>query len=281
MKSPKKLSSKQLNPAAIQEFQETIWQFYRHHGRSFVWRHTESAYQVVVSEVMLQQTQTDRVIKKFEQFIGAFPDFHSLADASLKELLSVWQGLGYNRRGLYLQRLAQKVVAEHGGILPNCPEILVTFPGIGKATAASICAFAFNSPTIFIETNIRAVFIHHFFPDETAIDDKEILPLVAQTVEHEMARDWYYALMDYGVMLKATHKNPNQRSVHYTKQSRFEGSDRQLRGKVIALLVDGIELTTEKIGAIAPYAREKIEKIVQSLADDGLVRIDEGKIYIK
>lgn len=271
----------QLDQKTVGQFQELIWQFYRQHQRIFAWRHTQSAYQVVVSEVMLQQTQTHRVIDKFEQFITTFADFQALANAPLKDLLSVWQGLGYNRRALYLQKLAQIVVHDHQGILPQDPELLVTFPGIGKATAASICAFAFNMPTIFIETNIRSVFIHHFFAGHDAVADQQIMPLVAQTLDKNAPRDWYYALMDYGVMLKATHKNPNQKSVHYAKQSRFEGSDRQVRGKIIALLVEGAALTMQMIEEIANRPKEKIEKIVQSLIDDGLVQWEQEKIVIK
>ncbi len=243
----------------ITSFRKFIWDFYHNQGRSFAWRNSESfvsssgvmadnssgtmaehvnPYHVVVSEIMLQQTQTYRVEPKYEQFIELFPDFETLACAPLRSVLSAWQGLGYNRRGKYLQQIAQKVVVDFNGVLPDDPNVLETFPGIGKGTAGSICAFAFNKPTIFIETNIRTVFIHSFFQNQDTVHDKELLPLIAQTVDIDNPREWYYALMDYGVHLKKLHANPSRKSKHHSKQSKFEGSDRQIRGMIIKMLTE-------------------------------------------
>src|SRR5579872_3425524 len=187
-------------------FQEIIKNYYHKNGRVFSWRQNITPYHVVVSEIMLQQTQTDRVASKFELFIDIFPDFKALANAPFEQLLRTWKGLGYNRRAIALQKVAQKVMTEFGGVLPNSVDTLATFPGIGRATASSIVAFAFNSPTVFIETNIRTVFIYFFFYDKInkrmLIHDKEILPLVEKTVDQDNPRAWYYALMDYGVLLK-------------------------------------------------------------------------------
>ena len=160
----------------LQEFSAKIWNFYRAQGRSFPWRGIEDPYKIMVSEVMLQQTQTYRVIQKYEDFITEFPTIHSLATASLRDVLSLWQGLGYNRRGRFLHESAQSIVEKYNGHLPGDPEILRTLPGIGPATAASITAFAFNKPTIFIETNIRTVFIHFFFPTGTMLPTKSCYP---------------------------------------------------------------------------------------------------------
>lgn len=264
----------------VQLFQQFIWKFYRHQGRSFVWRHAENPYYIFVSEVMLQQTQTYRVEKKFEEFLLVFPTFESLAQGSVRELLSVWKGLGYNRRALYLQKSAQIIVDKFEGTLPDDPAVLVTFPGIGKATAASICAFAFNKPTIFIETNIRAVFIHSFFRNLGEVHDKQLMPLIAQTVDQTNPRDWYYALMDYGVYLKKLCVNPNKKSVHYATQSKFEGSDRQIRGAILRLLVEKEILSIEQITNLVKKDLDRVKMVIQTLIKDGFIRKDNDLVSL-
>ncbi|MFO8163646.1 MAG: hypothetical protein R6T98_03835, partial [Desulfatiglandales bacterium] len=144
-------------------FQKVVKSHYRAYGRDLPWRNTEDPYKILVSEVMLQQTQVSRVIAKYESFLCAFPDIYSLAQAPLREVLNVWQGLGYNRRAVALQQAAQKVVKHFDQRIPSNVDSLVSLPGIGKATACAICTFAFNQPTLFIETNIRTAFIHYFF----------------------------------------------------------------------------------------------------------------------
>lgn len=226
---------KQINQ---ETFITTITTWYKNNRRSFIWREHITPYHVVVSEIMLQQTQTERVAQKFPLFIAAFPDFITLANASFSDVLREWKGLGYNRRAQALCKIATNVVNNFDGQLPHDPEILKTFPGIGPATASSIAAFAFNKPTFFIETNIRTVFIHFFFKNEHKITDKQIMPLVQATLNKEHPREWYYALMDYGVMLKKEIGNLNKQSAHYTKQSKFIGSNRQIRGKILQILLD-------------------------------------------
>jgi A/G-specific adenine glycosylase len=237
-------------PQQLASFQDFIWAFYENEGREFEWRNVDNPYYVMVSEIMLQQTQTYRVEPKYRAFIDAFPDLESLASASLRDVLSMWQGLGYNRRGKFLHQAAQRVMQEFGGNIPADPDLLVTLPGIGKNTAGSISAFAFNKPTIFIETNIRAVFIHSFFKDQTEVHDNLILPLVEQTVDQHNPREWYYALMDYGVHLKKMLPNPSRRSKHHAVQSKFEGSDRQIRGAIIRALVKNPALSEKELSVI-------------------------------
>ena len=255
----------------IKVFRSFIWNFYEQHKRPFAWRNIDDPYLVVVSEIMLQQTQTCRVAPKFDQFIAAFGNFNALAQASTRDVLSAWQGLGYNRRGMYLHQIAQRVVTEFGGQLPNDPEVLVTFPGLGKATAASICAFAFNRPTVFIETNIRTVFIHCFFNDRDDVHDKEIMPLIAQALDHDNSREWYYALMDYGVYLKKMLPNPSRKSKHHTKQSKFEGSDRQIRGMIIRLLTHHDSLTQKELLSMIDRDAQRVQKIANQLCAEGLI----------
>ena len=293
---------KEIDQNTITSFQQFIWDFYHDQGRSFSWRNSAPAvaksfllrqqvlrssqsevegfggqvggqvdpYHVVVSEIMLQQTQTYRVEPKYEQFIELFPDFEALAHAPLRSVLAAWQGLGYNRRGKYLQQIAQKVVADFNGTLPNDPATLETFPGIGKGTAGSICAFAFNKPTIFIETNIRTVFIHSFFQNQESVHDKELLPLIAQTVDTDNPREWYYALMDYGVHLKKLHANPSRKSKHHTKQSKFEGSDRQIRGMIIKLLTEHASLEREQLFQLIGKDLSAILSVVASAKSEAV-----------
>jgi A/G-specific adenine glycosylase len=254
------------------QFKQLIWSFYAENKRDFLWRHESDPYKVVLSEAMLQQTQTIRVVEKYRAFIDRFPTITDLAAASFADVLSQWNGLGYNRRALFLHKLSHIVVKQYGGIVPCDQDILVSLPGIGKATAASICAFAYNKPTVFIETNIRTVFLHHFFPLQDGIDDKQLLPLIEKTVDFANPRDWYYALMDYGVYLKQSIPNPSRKSKHHTKQSKFHGSDRQIRGAVLrALLERKMLLFHELLEILKTTEANRIIKVVQTLAKDGLI----------
>jgi len=261
-------------------FQHSIWNFYALHKRDFAWRHVSDPYQVVVSEIMLQQTQTYRVQPKFDQFIDIFPTFTALAESSLAQVLTVWQGLGYNRRAKFLHQLAQMVVREYGGVVPSEPALLQTLPGIGKATASSIVAFAFNKPTVFIETNIRAVFIHSFFHDCQAVHDNELLPLVAATVDQCNPREWYYALMDYGVYLKKMNPNPSRNSKHHVVQSKFEGSDRQIRGMIVRTILERGALEKEHLIAVLDKDPYRVRTIIDQLCQEQLIKLDGTMISI-
>lgn len=267
------LAHKQWNTTLLQEFQDALWKYYQEHKRDFAWRSNPTEYYVVVSEVMLQQTQTIRVIEKFQQFIQAFPTWHSLAQATAQQVLQVWVGLGYNRRGLYLHQIAQKIVAEYNAVLPNEVAVLKTFKGLGHATASSIIAFAYNTPTVFIETNIRSVFLHVFFKNEEEVSDALIEPLVALTLKQDNPREWYYGLMDYGVYLKKKHKNPNRKSKHYTKQSKFEGSTRQVRAAIVKTLAFKTVITLEELHQALPYESEKIDQQLEKLCVEKIISL--------
>jgi len=222
----------------INRFRKIVWGYYKKHKRSMPWRDDLSPYSIFISEVMLQQTQVSRVITKYIEFKTTFPDFISLAKANTKQLLRVWQGMGYNRRALYLRSAAQVIEQKYNGAFPSDVHLLDELPGIGLATASSIAAFAFNIPVVFIETNIRRVFIHHFFSSSDKVHDNEILPLIKQALDKKNAREWYWALMDYGAHLGTTIPNPNKNSRHYTKQARFTGSVRQVRGHILRMLLE-------------------------------------------
>jgi len=243
------------------------------------WRNVDDPYKVFISEVMLQQTQVSRVTEKYHRFISAFPNITSLNIAPLKDILAVWQGLGYNKRANYLKQAAGIIFGYFGGMIPETPEELVRLPGIGPATAASIAVFAFNRPVTFIETNIRSVFIHFFFPGEDRVPDTAILPLVEKTLDTENPREWYYALMDYGVMLKSTEGNPSRRSSHHTRQSAFEGSDRQIRGAVIRLLTNSDGMDARELARGSGCDPTRFDDIFDSLEKDGLiVKSEQGYI---
>lgn len=259
-----------------------IREFTRLHKRDLPWRtpalvpdlhgHLD-LYKVVVSEVMLQQTQVTRVVSKFDDFINKFPSLFALAHADLMDVLKVWQGLGYNRRGKYLWEAAQILVkakksVRHTSLDKPDPYRLYSvqelddLPGIGPATAASIYCFTYNRPVVFIETNIRRVYIHHFFSDKTDIDDSELIPVIRDTLDYDNPREWYYALMDYGSFLSTVTENPNAKSKHYVKQSKFVGSDRQIRGRILRDHLSGKYV-------VLPTEREK--SIYTQLKSEGLI----------
>ncbi len=225
----------------MEQFQQTVWEYYRAHGRhDLPWRKPEvdgtfDPYKILVSELMLQQTQVPRVLPKFGAFMRQFPTVQSLADATLAEVVRAWNGLGYNRRAKFLWQSAGIICAQHGGVLPSAIEQLVALPGVGANTAGALAAYAYNRPVVFIETNIRTVFIHHFFANKEQVSDKEIADVVAQALPDDPRR-WYWALMDYGTHLKQTVGNSSARSRHYVRQSAFEGSRRQVRGQVLRIL---------------------------------------------
>lgn len=221
---------------------------------------------------MLQQTQVSRVAEKYPSFIKQFPTFRSLAEASRADVLRAWQGMGYNRRALNMQRAAEIIMRTHSGKLPSDPALLYALPGIGEATAGSIAAFAFNAPVPFIETNIRRVFIHFFFPRSRKVSDERILKLVRATLDKHNPREWYYALMDYGTMLARSEKvNPNTRSKRYRAQPAFRGSQRALRGAILKLLLQSGAQSEARIAVLLTESQERVRLILESLVAEQFI----------
>lgn len=214
-------------------FARTVREQGRAHYRDLPWRNIDDAYAVLVSEVMLQQTQVPRVLGRWERFLSRFPTVDALAAAATADVLEEWQGLGYNRRALALKRACDICSAELGGMLPETAEGLQALPGIGPVTAAGVTAFARNRPATYLETNVRTVFLHELFAGQDGVTDRQIAPLVELTCPDENPRAWYYALLDYGAYLKATVPNPSRRSAHHARQSAFEGSRRQKRAELV------------------------------------------------
>lgn len=262
----------QLTATQRRQFRTAVRKFYTASGRKDLpWRQAEpngsfDPYKILVSELMLQQTQVPRVIPKYRAFLDQFPTPVTLAAAPLGAVLRAWQGLGYNRRAKYLWQTARQLVER--GSFPAVSEELVKLPGIGVNTAGAILAYAFNQPAVFVETNVRTVYIHHFFNGHSDIHDTEILALVRQTLDRENPREFYWALMDYGSHLKSTVGNLNRASKHYARQPRFRGSRRQLRGQVLRELAGGYRTRGELRTAIAD---ERLPGVLDELSAEGLI----------
>ncbi|OGM95182.1 hypothetical protein A2524_03860 [Candidatus Wolfebacteria bacterium RIFOXYD12_FULL_48_21] len=265
----------------LEQFKKTVWDYYRANRRYFPWRRNINPYRVLVSEIMLQQTQVSRGEIKYKEFLKKFPSFSALAKASNADVLMAWQGLGYNRRALYLKRAAEVVMNEYKGKLPSDPAMLVKLPGIGVYTAGAVCAFAFNKPVVFIDTNVRRVFIHHFFNEREEVNDVELVPLVEATLDKENAREWYSALMDYGSMLGVEEENANKRSAHYVKQSKFEGSLRQVRGKIVKYVTSSMrQVTRKKLQKALGETGGRIDLAIAGLQKDGIISVSRRRIFL-
>ncbi len=257
---------------SIEQFQKDILSFYKKEGRDLPWRQTTDPYNILVSEIMLQQTQVDRVIPKYLAFLKKFPTVKALAKAKQSDVLVLWSGLGYNRRALNLKRAAEAIMEKHKGKFPQTIEELQTLPGVGPYTARAVATFAFNQPHVFIETNIRSVFIYFFFKNKKDVHDTTILKKIEKALYVKNPRMWYWALMDYGSMLKKQVKSLNARSAHYSKQSAFVGSERQVRGAVVAVLVRQKKVPLKRLYENLPFGAERIDRVITALEKEGFVR---------
>lgn len=264
----------------INLLKKKVYDYYNESGRDTLpWRKEPSPYHVFVSEIMLQQTQVDRVIPLFNRFIDTLPDFQALATVSQSTLLSLWQGLGYNRRALFLKRAAEIVCHEFGGELPANRKLLQSLPGIGEATSGAIMVYAFNVPEVYVETNIRTVYIHEFFADRSDVPDSELLPLITASLEEEEPFRWYSALMDYGSMLKKQIPNPSRKSKHHVRQSKFEGSDRQIRGAILRVLLKEKSLDIPGMVNLLDSNERRLKPILQKLLDEGFCMRENRGTY--
>lgn len=260
------------------DFQELVWEKARELYRDMPWRRDTRPYYVLVSEIMLQQTQVDRVIPKFEAFIAAFPDVPTLAQASLADVLKLWSGLGYNRRAKFLHEAAKKIILDFDGKFPDTHEGLISLPGVGVNTAGAILTYSFNEPVVFIETNVRTVYFHHYFEDSAGVSDKELREVVERTIDKEHPREWYWAIMDYGSYLKRQGAGRNDKSSHYRKQSALKGSIREVRGQIVR------ELTSQDMGLQelrhAIQADERFAEALDGLTRDGLIHETDGQLHL-
>jgi A/G-specific adenine glycosylase len=266
------------------EFRQIIRSFYEKEGRKFPWRNIENPWGVLVSEFMLQQTQTERVVDYYTSWMKRWPNPRDLHEAPMEEALRKWSGLGYNRRARFLKDCARIITLTMNGQVPREPADLANLPGVGPYSAGAIACFAYNAPEVFIETNIRAVMLHFFFENREGVRDKEILPFLAKTLDRGDPRTWYYGLMDYGAALKKLAPNPGRRSAHYTRQKKFEGSLRQLRGSLLRALLAQGPATAEEIKARMDRecpTEEDFYQVLSSMEKDLLVAESGGVYQIK
>lgn len=269
-----------LSLSEIQSFQKSILTHYRENSRPMPWRETFDPYKILVSEIMLQQTQVSRVLPKYLEWMEKFPSLESLAKAALADVLIAWSGLGYNRRAKYLWETAQILYFEKKANFPDSVQDLEKLPGIGSYTARAVQCFSQNTPEVFIETNIRSLYIFYFFKDKEKVNDKEIFPLIEKTLYRENPKIWYYALMDYGSTLKKKVKNPNRKSAHYNKQSSFKGSFRELRGMILKELTQNESaLDMSLLEKKHKLSYELLEAAAEKMVAEGLIA-KEADCYV-
>lgn len=279
--------------ADIRAFKQEILKYYANNKRDLEWRKTTDPYRILVSEVMLQQTQVSRVIPKYKEFLKKFADIGALALASKADVLTAWQGLGYNRRALFLKKACETLYAgdPKKPQFPSTKAELVALPGIGQSTAGALLAFAFNKAEPFIETNIRAVFLYFFFKENLSVSDTTICELISETLDYTNPREWYYALYDYGVMLKAKLGKEktalHRQSKHYSKQSTFRGSNREIRSNILRLFVEAARAASASplseskiIGTIKKMlpqsTSENIASNIQALKKEGFIEFSKN-----
>lgn len=263
-----------------QKFIETVWQYYNEHGRhDLLWRKTTDPYKILVSEIMLQQTQVSRVLPKYKEFLKAFPNTKKLVEAPLGDVLRIWQGLGYNRRAKFLKEAAEAVIKNYKGKWPKTLDGLRSLPGVGAYTAAAVMNFAYNEPVPLIETNVRTVYLHHFFKNQHGVPDSDLLPIIERAVDQERPREWHWALMDYGSHLKLTIGNLNKQSKTYKKQSPFKGSDRFIRGTILRELAKQSLTKQILLTSLSDVDYERIEIQLELLQSERLL-IKVGQKYL-
>jgi len=257
----------------VSDFRRTVWAHYKKHGRhDLPWRKTHDVYKVLVSEVMLQQTQVDRVIPFYTKFIKQFPTAKKLAAAPLSEVLKSWQGLGYNRRAKMLHAAAKELSAiPISSYRTNLVCELEKLPGVGPYTARAVAAFAYNTDVIVIETNIRTAVIHHFFPKKKKVSDIEIEKILIEALPIGRAREWYSALMDYGAHLKRSGISHNAKGKTYTKQLKFVGSLREARGAILREFTKGVTSRAKLVNLLGLSRKEQMKKALEALTKEGLI----------
>ena len=268
-----KMSSTKSSSQTVSKFQNVVWDYYKENARKELpWRKTRDPYYILVSEMMLQQTQVERVKPFYEVFIKKFPTIQKLAAAPLADVLKVWQGLGFNSRAKRLQDTAKAVIVRYDGILPKDSAMLEALPGIGAYTSKAIVAFAYNHDAVLIETNIRTAISHHFFHDKEGVADEEVLQILKRVLPKGKSREWYSALMDYGAHLKRSGIRINNKSKTYTKQSKFTGSDREARGAILKALAKNDHTKVQLLKLLGETRKRQLEVQHSKLLKEGLIQ---------
>jgi len=265
-----------LSSALIRRFRRKVLDFYRKRSRDLPFRHTTDPYHITVCEVMLHQTQVDRVLPRYRAWVERWPDWHSLAAADRRQVLAAWSGLGYNRRALYLRDIARIVVHDYGGELPDDYNALCRLPGIGPYTANAILIFVFNRRAVAIDTNVRRVLIHelHLSPGISPRHLEEIARLVLPTGE---VATWHHALMDYSAMV-LPRRLPSAPA--RSKQSTFRGSLRQVRGEIVRQLTRKTRVKTTTVAQALHQGEPVVRRAARALEREGMVAVRGQFIYL-
>ncbi len=261
---------------AYKKFQEVVWDYYKNHKRILPWREGKiNPYHVLVSEFMLQQTQVDRVLPKYKVFLKKFPTLKKLASAKQSSVLKEWSGLGYNRRALFLHKTAQIIINNFFGKIPDKKEKLLALPGVGPYIASALLIFIYNKDEICLETNIRTVYIHHFFKNQKKVSDAELLPFIVKSRVPESSREWFYALMDYGSYIKKTIGNFSQKSSQHTRQTTFKGSNRELRGRIIRYMINRKKKEAVSFRSLSVatknFTKGRTRNVIKNLISEGFL----------
>ncbi len=266
----------QLSKQQIIDFQAKILSWYSANKRELPWRKSRDPYRILLSEIMLQQTQVSRVIPKYEAWLRALPTIDHLAKATTADVLSLWSGLGYNRRALFLQKAAKTIVFDHKGIWPQSVAELKNLPGIGEYTARAVACFAFDEQVAVVDTNVKKVIAVELFAGVLP-EDKTISKIADALLPHGKAYDWNQGLMDYASTMLKKEKIPIPR------QSTFKGSRRYYRGKIIKLLLERREIEEHEIISVISDAKanaEHIQSILTDLKREGFILQKNEKIMI-
>lgn len=265
-----------LGKKQITALQQEILDWYAKNKRDLPWRRTRDPYAILISEVMLQQTQVGRVIQKYEEWMDVFPTITALAQASTRDVLLHWSGLGYNRRALYLKKLAEGVVGLRGGLFPRSEKELMALPGIGQYTARAILCFAFDEQIAVVDTNVRKVILTK--SNDIQDNPKEIQKIADMLLPQERAYEWNQALMDYSsAMLK-------KEKITIPKQKPFKNSDRFFRGEILRQLLLQETLSEKKLFALlnekSAIATDRLQKVLEGMEKDNLIARKENMIIL-
>ena len=265
-----KITKKQIN-----QFQSKVLSFYKENRRDLPWRNTTDPYKILISELMLQQTQVSRVINYYDKWIKQWPTIDLLAQASRKDVLKAWMGLGYNTRGINLHRSAQKIVNDYNGDLLETMKNYKEIPGIGKYTSRAVQIFSTNADIVTVDTNIRRILISEFHLSED-VTDKELWQLAEQTLPTGRSREWHNALMDYGALFLTAKKTGIQPK---TKQSRFEGSDRQIRAQILRQLMEKT-VSLSELQKIFEIEQNRLQQILDKMVKENIIFRDNNGFYL-
>ncbi len=275
--------------------QSRLLAWYEKNQRDLPWRKTRDPYAILISEVMLQQTQVDRVIPKYYVWLRMFPTVQSLARAPLRKVLRLWSGLGYNNRGVRLRQAARVIVEQHGGLFPRQHDVLKGLPGVGEYTAAAVTAFAGNQRAGIMDTNVRRVISRVFFGLKEVTEKRLKLKVDELVPAPNRYGEWHHAVMDLGAMVcvsrrpkcavcplrKHCRAYPGILTVDRPRQAgrpRFKETNRFWRGEIIRQLLrhhsQGMLMLHQGLKKHGRLPKSRFQTLLRALAKDGLIQIN-------